>query len=342
MRGDERGPGFAELVDAEAWQRFQDSLSTALGLGIRCLGAKGEKLAEPSNMPRMCLELMRRSASIMKLCGDCGATARGASPGDHPEGDFHCHAGLYNMVRSLRPEGLTPVYLVLGPVVLGARPSGQDLERRAAELRLETGELEGMLRELPPLSFGKAKAIADAAAEMLSIHLNAILDRQRLHHRLLEMAGASTNVFAHCRDTHDLAETLVETCFRMLRPTRASVLVLDEATGELVLRASRGLSEEIAKTARVRVGEGIAGLAAQKGERLVVSDEVDSPQIRERMSNPALAHSIVTPIGLGEKLFCVFCIAREQEAAPFDRSEIALLDQMIEKAEEALASLPPA
>jgi len=326
-----RCPDFTDLVETGEWQEFQDALSRALGLGIRCLGPKGDRLSEPSNMP------------LLKICGDCGVSVRGASPADHPEGDFHCHVGLYNLVRPILLTGrLAPAYAVLGPIVAAPRPTGEALESAAAELRTEARELEGLLRELPALSYGRAKALADSVAEVLTLHLMVSSERGNLSGRIVKMfeEKAPLDVFSRCRDTHDLAEALVETCFKMLRPTRASVLIREEESGDLVLRACRGISEEVAKTARVRMGEGIAGLAAQRRERFFISSEVNDSEIRERMSNPDLAHSIVTPIDSPQGVFAVFCVSRDEEAAPFDSSELAFLDRMVEQAEEALSLLP--
>lgn len=83
-----------------------------------------------------------------------------------------------------------------------------------------------------------------------------------------------------------LKELLVELLDRtrdVFRVDTAAVLLADQALGELVPTAARGLEAESRQAVRVPIGQGFAGAIAATG-RPVILDEVD----RTNLTNPAL------------------------------------------------------
>jgi signal transduction histidine kinase len=64
-----------------------------------------------------------------------------------------------------------------------------------------------------------------------------------------------------------------------------SILLLDEEGAYLTIKASRGLDSEIVESTRIKVGEGVAGWVAQKGESLLVSDIEGDPRFRKIRSH---------------------------------------------------------
>jgi CheY-like chemotaxis protein len=65
----------------------------------------------------------------------------------------------------------------------------------------------------------------------------------------------------------DLLDFFIGVTAEELDVERASLMLLDEKTGEMRIVAQRGLSEEVARGVCVKVGEGIAGWVAGKGSR---------------------------------------------------------------------------
>jgi Nif-specific regulatory protein len=58
----------------------------------------------------------------------------------------------------------------------------------------------------------------------------------------------------------------------MLRSERASLLLLNESSNELILKAASGLATDTAKVRPLRVGEGVSGKVMDSGKPLVVTD----------------------------------------------------------------------
>jgi GAF domain-containing protein len=80
---------------------------------------------------------------------------------------------------------------------------------------------------------------------------------------LMEVTAALNSTL----DLDELLESIVASAARVLGAERASLLLLDEETGELVFRVSGDAAEQ-----RVPAGRGVAGWVVEHGEPLNVAD----------------------------------------------------------------------
>lgn len=72
-----------------------------------------------------------------------------------------------------------------------------------------------------------------------------------------------------------LAE-LLDRAKDILQGDTAAVLLLDQASGQLIATAARGLEEEVRQNVRIQLGGGFAGRVAAE-QRPVVLEHVDHP-----------------------------------------------------------------
>src|SRR3954463_4386284 len=76
----------------------------------------------------------------------------------------------------------------------------------------------------------------------------------------------------------DLLQELLERIAEILGSDTAAFLLLDEASGELVARAAKGIEEEVEQGVRIPVGGGFAGrIAAERAP--VVIDDIDTANV---------------------------------------------------------------
>jgi len=102
----------------------------------------------------------------------------------------------------------------------------------------------------------------------------------------LRRLQAVTDVALSNLAVEDLLDELLVRVSEALDTDTAAVLLLDEAAGELVARAAKGIEEEVVQGVRIPVGRGFAGKIAAE-QRPVVLDEVDhsnvlNPILREK------------------------------------------------------------
>jgi len=73
--------------------------------------------------------------------------------------------------------------------------------------------------------------------------------------------------FYSARDSKtNLCQAVLENACHLTNSSRGTLMLLDEATGQLAIVASKGFPENIVAQTRLRPGEGIAGMAFERGE----------------------------------------------------------------------------
>jgi sigma-B regulation protein RsbU (phosphoserine phosphatase) len=79
-------------------------------------------------------------------------------------------------------------------------------------------------------------------------------------------------------DLDTLLNRVSELVQRVIKYEIFAILLLNERTQTLRIRFQKGHPPEVASRIRVKVGQGITGLAAQRGEAVLVSDVAEHPQ----------------------------------------------------------------
>jgi signal transduction histidine kinase/DNA-binding response OmpR family regulator len=95
----------------------------------------------------------------------------------------------------------------------------------------------------------------------------------------------------------EVVEYFLDVVCHELRAERASIMLVDSERDQLRLVASRGISEIDPRGVRVQIGEGIAGLVAQTGEPILVTDVKKNEKVKN--VNPHCSDSFISaPIAL--------------------------------------------
>jgi len=78
-------------------------------------------------------------------------------------------------------------------------------------------------------------------------------------------------------DIESLLVRILDSALEIVKARKGSILLLDENTRELTIRAARGLDAEVINNTRIPLGEGIAGRVVKEGKPLLVSDAEQVP-----------------------------------------------------------------
>lgn len=80
-----------------------------------------------------------------------------------------------------------------------------------------------------------------------------------------------------------LLESILEAAVAVMEATSGSIMLIEPPQSDtLVIRAAHGLRRDIVKATRTRVGEGIAGLVAERREGMLLLDDLMDPRLRTR------------------------------------------------------------
>jgi diguanylate cyclase (GGDEF)-like protein len=98
----------------------------------------------------------------------------------------------------------------------------------------------------------------------------------------LETLNQIAKALTSSLDITEVLEVILTKISELMRPRNWSLLLRDEASGELVFHAALGPGSDTLKGLRLRAGEGIAGWVAAKNESLRVDDVTQDPRFSAR------------------------------------------------------------
>jgi len=160
--------------------------------------------------------------------------------------------------------------------------------------------------------------------EIRNLDLSAAVQRQKA---LISAGRAMGGIL----ELQKLLDFFIGVVTEELGVDRASVMLLDRDHDEMWVAASRGLSEEVIRNARLKVGEGIAGWVAREGKPVLVKDLKAEPKTGG-WSNPTLSNSFMSapivlsiPILLQERVLGVINVTNRRSGAQFYEEDMEFL-----------------
>jgi DNA-binding response OmpR family regulator len=123
-----------------------------------------------------------------------------------------------------------------------------------------------------------------------------------------------------------LVQLALETVQQTLGAGRVSLMLLDEERQELSISAALGLPDEVVTSTRVKVGQGLASLAVQRKEPILLPEQAeDDSSIQALMTRSDVGPAICMPLMLKDRVLGVLNVSRLLGAAPFRQDDVDLL-----------------
>ncbi|MDD2702521.1 MAG: diguanylate cyclase [Candidatus Omnitrophica bacterium] len=135
------------------------------------------------------------------------------------------------------------------------------------------------------------------------------------------------NEIAAIYDLDDLADMVTGKAVQLLEAEKASLMLIDDESKELVLKSAKGLGKEKVSL-RTKVGELISGWVAQQGEVLLVRDIDEDPRFRSYPKNKRYKTRsfISVPLKVEKKVIGVLNVTDKLSAAKiFNEEDIRYL-----------------
>jgi CheY-like chemotaxis protein len=123
-----------------------------------------------------------------------------------------------------------------------------------------------------------------------------------------------------------LFQRVIDFIAEVLEVEIVSLMLVEEASQTLRIAVARGLSEEVLRSARPKVGEGIAGLVARKGEPLLIKDIRKESVFSESRFYPRYTtRSLMSvPVKVNGKTVGVLNANNKRSGESFDEYDMAL------------------
>ncbi len=152
------------------------------------------------------------------------------------------------------------------------------------------------------------------------------VEHQKLEHLLSIEEGL--NSISHI---DRLIDFIVQKTSLVLQAQRCSLMFLDENTQELCIKGHCGLGEEIVRQSRIKLGSPIAGLVAEDGKPILVTDIERDYRFARKSKKYYLGKSFIcVPIQLKKRMMGVINVAdkHSQEGDVFTAFDLKILSMI--------------
>jgi GAF domain-containing protein len=137
-------------------------------------------------------------------------------------------------------------------------------------------------------------------------------------------------------DSNTVSRLLLELAIRHVGAEKGSLMLLN-GHQELYIHCAQGLDYELARSYRVKMGEGIAGLVAQSAEPMMVEDIATDERFRQVGRDRYATRSFIScPIWGKDQVIGVLNINDRKDGRPFAAADFALVQIIAAQAAVAL------
>ncbi len=129
-------------------------------------------------------------------------------------------------------------------------------------------------------------------------------------------------------DRERLLKWLLELSVRVVEASSGSIMLYSKQTKELYIGYAIGLSPEVIKKTRQRIGEGIAGNVAESRRARLIREIVDTHLYREDRERYSIQSAISAPLVMDEKLLGVLNISTNAGEKRLGEEDVRIIENL--------------
>ncbi|UCE58765.1 MAG: SpoIIE family protein phosphatase [Phycisphaerales bacterium] len=323
-----------DLVDVDTLQRLQDRF-TELGRVTVCICTiYGELITVPSWGSRYSQIIgtsrtgrTEFAKTIAKCVEDCNCQA-----------PAKCHEGMTCYATPILHNGHRLAVIVAGTRV--PKPPPVDAIREIAQsYDIDADGLLDAVEQIDPYSGGTPEAIrcfADVLADTIStMYRQAALIEQQLHD--LDAVHGMTELLSGSHDLQEILDLTVEQVVALMDVKACGIRLLDNDTGELVVKAVHNLSDEYLDKGPVTLSENAIDAAAIDGQAVYIEDASTDPRVRypENARREGIVSGLCVPMTYRGTTVGVIRVYTAKRRV-FSESEEAMLRSIASQAASAI------
>ena len=164
----------------------------------------------------------------------------------------------------------------------------------------------------------------------LILENDQLKDSLKKHKLILDLLTELNVAMSAATDVEELASFIIDKIIEIFKVKRASFMLVDEETGQLAIKASKGL-DPVVKETIMKAGDPFSGWVVKEGNPLLVKD-VDSefPDLaRERLGRYNSKSFLILPIKIKDRTVGIINITDKQEQQTFSEDDLQVLSLFI-------------
>ena len=111
----------------------------------------------------------------------------------------------------------------------------------------------------------------------------------------------------------ELLVTILDVALNLTQAECGSIMILDDKKGDLAIKVSRGLDQDKIKSTSLKIGEGIAGVAAKENTSFFISGLEGDNRIRHLLKRVDIKQSLVLPLSYQNRVLGVLNLHTKKE-----------------------------
>ncbi len=325
-----------ELVEPERWLRLQTHFSLVLGVGLRTISPSKAHLVDPTwpagTDSEKLTELLVVGEELEELFPSGDALPQMTTATTRPLGYSFAAVPLKAAAGSIVG------YLVVGPIILGPREDYLSFQARASEMNLDPEQVWRQLLTVKTYTYSSFKALLSMLEEVTGSVLELAYQSKQLKAIVPSAPKIDNLVLKHY--TIRIWHSLLDIACAVTKAEGGSVMLYESETRSFRIAAAQGLHEDLVRAPRLEGGNNIADYAIEKGEILLLDENVQDPELRSRMRRPEIASSLVAPFSSqpGEEPIGVLNLRTTNYGSRFSADDIELLRKLMQLAQTVFSA----
>lgn len=190
--------------------------------------------------------------------------------------------------------------------------------------------------ELPQEDLKIINALCGYVEIILKNHTLRLTIDKKIEEILTSIFDSSTSI-ASLLNWEQLLQTIIEKATQLLKAEQGSIMLLDDETSELFIKARKSIDNIIKENVRLKIGEGIAGKVLESGVPLLVEDLEKDPRINQKNKpNYKTKSFVIIPIKIEDRISGVLNISDKITGEVFNENDLKLLQFFITNAAIAI------
>ncbi len=330
--------GLRDLVNLEDWKKIQDHFSESLDIALSTVSAEGKLVATTNRTSRLCTHILPKTPFYSKICGNClfDEESRKTLNMIKERQNIKCPFGLEVFVSPIRVGDRIIAYVVIGPVILKARKDDEEYAQDARTAGVALSELKDALIEINVFSYSKIDSITQLIEETFSYIAQTGYHKRRLGEiapEILELDPLFSRYYEE-----KILNSLLSACTLILDADSGSVMTVDKNTNMLSIKVASKLDENIVDKTSIKVGEGIAGIAAATAQPIILPKDQARSDLAGRMKRKYIKSSMIVPFSKSnsQEVYGVINLNIIRKHADFSERDIAVVKELVHLASIAL------
>lgn len=330
------------LVNVEDWQKIQYSFSEALGITLRTIDLDGKLLTKTSGPRRLCSKMPSNVPRCSEFCGKCILNVNIREKINIRKlTNVKCHFGLDVFVLPIRAFGNNIVaYMVVGPMIPNKRKTRLEYEEYAEEVDVDIEELMEALIEINVFTYNRMRSINGLLTDIFSYMAQTGYHKKRLGEIAPELLKSDPLFSLYYEER--VLKAFLDTCTIALDADSGSVMTLNKNTNTLRIKVASRIAQDIIDDTNIRVGDGIAGIAAATAEPIILPKDEKKNGLSKKMRRKYIRSSMIVPFSKANEhdVYGVINLNIVRKTREFSDKDISFIKELVNLASIALAPLP--